>query len=151
MNSQIPTLVAGEANSELENVERRAQEIINKAANAERIEYDDVVIAEERTKRTYQANTKAAALQREIANGAYDNNEVLRNRTINQDAVNAMQDAALEQTSLIMARALLAGRDLAIYEDAMTRYTYKQVAREHNQQKGINDSAKNPQHEDLTR
>lgn len=151
MNSEIKLLAAGEASTELAALDAEEAKIVAKAASAERIELDDVIIATDNANRIYAQTTRAAALQREMANGAYGNNDVLRNRNVNTAVVDSMRDAALEQTSLIMARTLLAGKDLSAYEEAMQRYTFKQVTREHNDQKGIANNAQNPQHEDITR
>ena len=147
MDSEIPKLVEGEARAKLEEVEEQANDVVNEAAAKDFSDLKKARLYLKTTEDVYKEAQKKAVTHREMANGAYENNEVLRNRTSNEFTVNAMEDATLEETSLIMAKVLLEGRDLRLYEEARDRYTHKQVAREHN--KDSRDFAQNPQHEDM--
>lgn len=147
MESQIPRLVEEETRTEIQEVEAEAEEIIKEAKTRDFTELKDARLYVRNTEDVYREAQKKAVTHREMANGAYENNEVLRNRTSNEFTVDAMEDATLEETSLIMAKVLLEGRDLRLYEEARKRYTHKQVAREHN--RPTRDFAQNPQHEDM--
>lgn len=154
MNSVMDELVDAESASELQSLEDEAGAILSKKHYQQLRELSQANSTVRQTEETYRAVRTAAAIQREIANGVYENTDVLRSRNLNDEAnkaIDAMQDAALEQTSLIMAEGILGGRDLTKFREAMERYTYRQVTREHNEKSGITDKAQNPQHEDLTR
>jgi len=154
INPETLDAIADErAKDEYEKVDEKARRIITEETNRELGELRDLKTLTDGTEAMFETAKRSAAIQREMANGVYENNEVLRNRTPNMDVIDSMYGAALESTSLEMTsvylkHSLITGIDLSRYEEAMERYNARKIAREHNQDIGISDKAQNPEHED---
>ncbi|MBR3696841.1 MAG: hypothetical protein IKM97_00990 [Clostridia bacterium] len=151
IDANIKRLAEGRGKADIDAVRNKAEAAVNAVETSEIYEYKSIRPLREGIERSYEEVKTKAAIQREMANGAYDNAELLGSRDVSKatDTIDALDDAAYEETSLAIAKALLDGRDLTIYTEARKRVKLAEVAREHNKQN--DDHAQNPRHEDITR